>query len=198
MLNQTFSSPASGAFPTGTAPAPATTGQLPTVLGGQPQNNPLGGAGPQGGGTLSGGINNIFNILNQLKPHGTPFQNPSNYINQIMSHWKLSPAAAAEIQHATTASEHAGAASGMLGSGEQLQHVQDTTQAITSQDQMNYLNHILGIDRERMQSQAGKSGLDFAQGQFDQGMSQQEKQGIMNAIGSTGGAIYGGATGGGA
>lgn len=129
-------------------------------------------------------------IMNKEKGPQQQIMNPSDYINQVMSHYKLSSAAQNAITHATTSSEHSGAASGMMGSGEQLQDVQNISQSIMNQDQQSYLNHVLNIDRERMAGKAGVNDLAFQQGQFNQQMNAQQKQGIMNAIGSGAGLMY--------
>jgi hypothetical protein len=113
-----------------------------------------------------------------------PSMDSPDYINDIMSHWTLSPEAKAAIDHATTASNNAGAASGMQGSGQQLQEVQGINQAVTSHDQMNYLNHILQLNEMRNKGRVGYSSFSQDQDEFNKQMQAQQKQGIANAIGS--------------
>lgn len=72
-------------------------------------------------------------------------QNPQEYYNSLFSGYKQSPFAKAQEEAGMNAIQHATSASGMHGSGDELKALQENAQKISSADQQQYLNNLLGI-----------------------------------------------------
>lgn len=82
---------------------------------------------------------------------------PQGLINQILGGYQESPYAKFQTQRGLQAREHAAAASGMLGSGEQQQGAQEFAQQVSSKDMQDYLDRVLGL---RSQYLSGLGGLE--------------------------------------
>lgn len=77
-------------------------------------------------------------------------QNPQEYYNSLFSGYSQSPFAKAQTEAGMNAIQHASAGSGMHGSGDELKALQENAQKISSADQQQYLNNLLGIRSDYM------------------------------------------------
>jgi hypothetical protein len=75
-------------------------------------------------------------------------QDPSKFINNLMSGYKESPYAQNMQQEAMRAGQNAGSASGMMGSTPLMQQMQQNAGNIASQDQNQWLQNVLGINKQ--------------------------------------------------
>lgn len=83
--------------------------------------------------------------------------NPQQFYQQMMQGYNTSPQAQFQQEQAQKASNQAAAAGGTLGGGAQQKSLADYTQQLTSRDQQQYLNNMLGIHGQYM---GGLSGLE--------------------------------------
>jgi len=112
------------------------------------------------------------------------YSDPNALYQQMMSQYRESPELQAQIQAGEQAAGRASAASGMLGSGAEMQHAAERAQSLRGQDVQNYLNRMLGM---RGQYLSGLGGL--------AGMGEQAAGGIGQMTGQLGQEIgqgYGG------
>lgn len=109
---------------------------------------------------------------------------PTALYHQFMSQYRESPELQAQIAAGEKGAGHAAAASGMLGSGAEMQAAAGRSQALRGQDIQNYLSRVMGL---RQQYLGGMGGL--------AGMGLQGAQGIAGArmgLGQQLGEGYGG------
>ena len=75
-------------------------------------------------------------------------QNPSGFINNLMGQYNESPYAKYQQQQSLNAGQNAASASGLMGSTPLMQQLQQNAQNISSQDQNQWLQHVLGINTQ--------------------------------------------------
>jgi hypothetical protein len=130
-------------------------------------------------------------------------EDPSKYYNQIISGYSESPYAKLLQEKGIRSANQAGAASGMLGSGEEQKWLTDYSQKVSSADMDNYFKNIFGINdsyekglggvsSEGLGSAGsqmgayGKLGDSYLQGKEDQGsIEQQGKGSLLGMVGSS-------------
>lgn len=135
-------------------------------------NNGLG----QGQG-LTGQYNNLMN-------------DPTGFINKIMSGYTQSPQYKNEVAQATTGANRAAAAGGMLGSPAEQSQLGAAIQNYAAQDQQNYLNNALNAFNTGLQGNQGlyNTGAGLAGQQYGIGanaanqMAQGLNQNSMNQL----------------
>lgn len=104
---------------------------------------------------------------------------PSAYLNQLMGKYQESPYLQNQIQAGEQAAGRASAASGMLGSGAEMQAAASRAQGLRSQDMQNYLNRALGL---RQQYLGGMGGL-MGAGERAAGGIAGERMGLGKELG---------------
>lgn len=102
-------------------------------------------------------MQNRGDILNQYRQALAQGADPTAFLNQIMSQYRMSPEVQNQINYGTQAANRAAAASGMLGSSAEQQEVASRAQAMRSQDMQNFLNRVFGL---RSQYLGGLGGLE--------------------------------------
>lgn len=139
-------------------------------------------------------------------------KDPQQYYNKIMSGYSMSPAAQYNIQQGVNTAMLGNSASGLSGSGAEMQQLQKIGQGISSQDQQQYLSNILGLGDRYRQGQAGLMGQGFSagsnignwgmdtgsnmsklyqlMGQAKAGQDMASSSGIGNLIGSIGSLFF--------
>lgn len=80
-------------------------------------------------------------------------QDPSGFINHLMNNYQQSPYAKFEMQQGQRAGNNAASASGLIGSTPYMQASQDYARNISSQDQNQWLQNVLGVNQQYGQSQ---------------------------------------------
>lgn len=80
-------------------------------------------------------------------------RDPSKFINQQMGNYQESPWAHNMQQQAMNSGQNAASASGMMGSTPMMQQMQQNAGNISSQDQNQWLQHVLGINTQYGQGQ---------------------------------------------
>jgi hypothetical protein len=122
----------------------------------------------------SGAISNYYNLSNQYAQH------PSDYYNQLMSGFSLSPGQQYQQHEGEQAIASNNATKGLLGSGQMAKDLSDYGQYSTDQYQQEYLKNILGIN------QMGYNGLgNVSQLGMQGATSQAQLQEAMNQINAT-------------
>lgn len=86
------------------------------------------------------------NALPQYNKWLQGMQNPSDYLNNLMGQYQQSPWAKFQTQQGIRAANNAGSASGLIGSTPLAQSTADYARNISSQDQNNWLQNVLGIN----------------------------------------------------
>lgn len=86
-------------------------------------------------------------------------QDPTAYLKKLMGSYQESPGLQANIQAGEQAANRAAAASGMIGSGAEMQNAASRAQALRSQDLQNYLNQALGLRSQYLGGQQGLAGM---------------------------------------
>lgn len=76
--------------------------------------------------------------------------NPQDFYRNIMSGYSQSPGAQYQQQQGMRAAQNFGSANGLSGSTPLMQQAQQNAQGISSQDQQQYLQNILGINNQAM------------------------------------------------
>jgi hypothetical protein len=90
--------------------------------------------------------------------------NPSQFINNLMSHYQQSPMAQYQQQQAIRAANNSGSATGLAGSSAMNQQVQQNASNISSQDMQTWLQNVLGINQQYGQGQSQLMGQGFNAG----------------------------------
>lgn len=80
-------------------------------------------------------------------------QDPSKFINVLMNQYQESPFAKYQQQQGIRAGQNAASASGLIGSTPFAQQLQQNAQNISSQDQNQWLQNVLGINTQYGQGQ---------------------------------------------
>jgi hypothetical protein len=80
---------------------------------------------------------------------------PQDLYNRMIGGYRESPEYKAQLEAGQEAANRAAAASGMLGSGAEMQHAAERAQALRGQDVQNYLNRVLGLRQQYLQGQGG-------------------------------------------
>jgi len=111
----------------------------------QSYQNPFFNAGQRGLGSLQEWLGGM--------------RNPSKFINNQMDKYQESPYARNLQQQAMNAGMNMGSASGLLGSTPLMQQMQQNAGNISSQDQQQWLQNVLGINSLYGQGQAGLAGM---------------------------------------
>lgn len=110
--------------------------------------------------------------------------NPGQYYNQIMSNYQESPAAKMQQEVGTNNALNAASASGMLGSSDLLNDINQQSQNISNQDMQQYFNNMMGINTQ---------GLNMAQHMYDAGYgADAQKASIYNNLARAIAQMYGG------
>lgn len=87
------------------------------------------------------GLGNYEEWLNGQK-------DPSGFINHLMSGYSESPWASFQKQQGQRAADNSASASGLIGSTPYMQTSQDYARNISSQDQNQWLQHVLGVNTQ--------------------------------------------------
>lgn len=125
----------SGLFMDAGAPYEAAKGPYNEYMGkAQTAQNPF----------YQAGTNAIPNFQNWL----SGMQNPSEFINHLMSQYQQSPWAKYQQDQAMRAGTNAASASGLIGSTPFAQQLQQNASNISSQDQNQWLQNVLGINTQ--------------------------------------------------
>lgn len=129
-------------------------------------------------------------------------KNPTEFINNAMGQYKESPYAHFLQQQAMNAGQNAASASGLTGSTPLFQQLQQNAGNISSQDQNQWLQHVLGINTQYGQGQQnlmqggqnaanalsnmyGQMGQNMGQGAYGQEAGrQQDRNNIFGGLGS--------------
>lgn len=93
---------------------------------------------------LQAGQGAVGNYQNWLQG----MQNPSQFINGLMGQYQQSPWAKYQQQAATRGANNLGSASGLTGSTPLQLQAQQNAGNISSQDQQNWLQNVLGINNQ--------------------------------------------------
>jgi len=88
---------------------------------------------------------------------------PAALYNQLAATYQQSPLAKTQTEAGMNAIRSAEAASGMHGSGAEMQELQKNAQNITSADQQDYINKLLGIRSNYLGQLGGLAGNESAQ-----------------------------------
>lgn len=116
-----------------TTPASQAMGyvsQIPGAVG--PYYNPYIQSGQGANQNLSGGLGSVFN-------------NPVGAYNQVAGSYQMSPYAQNQINAETTAINNTAAAGGYAGSPYNQQQVGQMVQGLTSKDENEYINSVMGL-----------------------------------------------------
>lgn len=146
-------------------------------------SNLFGGGGQKGYGDMQGQIQNGINSINQnygqgrdaLNPYqqaGTNalgnyqnwaqnMQNPTDYYNNIMKNYNMSPAAQMNAQYGQKAMNQAAAAGGMVGSPSQQEQIGRFMNNLVNTDQQQYFNNINGINNQYGAAQGNLMGQGY-------------------------------------
>lgn len=130
------------------------------------------------------GMNDFTSRLNQMK-------DPTGFINNIMSQYSTSPWATFQTKNMMDTLNNNAAASGSLDSGALQKRLMQYGQGITSADQQNYLQNVLGINNQYLTGEQGLgqmgSNMALQQGAWDIGQGKD----IAGLLGNLGQAEYG-------
>lgn len=121
-------------------------------------------------------------------------QDPSKFINDQMGNYQESPWAKNLQQQSMNAGQNAASASGLMGSTPMMQQMQQNAGTISSQDQNQWLQNVLGINTQYGQGQqnlmnggqnaANQLGNIFNQmGQGAYGQQAGKQQDFFNTLG---------------
>jgi len=133
-------------------------------------------------------------------------KDPAAFMNNLMGQYQESPYAHNLQQQSMNAGQNAASASGLMGSTPMMQQLQQNAGNIASQDQNNWLQHVLGINTQYGQGQNNlreggqqsanhltdlfsKMGEMMGQGAF--GKEQGKQNDFWNMLGGIGG-MFGG------
>lgn len=131
-------------------------------------------------------------------------QDPSGFINNLMGQYKESPYAQYEQQQSLRAGQNAASASGLMGSTPMMQQLQQNAGNIASQDQNQWLQNVLGINKQYGEGQQdmmhggqnAANSLTNLYGQMGDRMGQAaygrqagKQQDFWNTLGGIGGMI---------
>ena len=89
---------------------------------------------------------------------------PQAFVNNILSGYKMSPAAQMQLQQGQNAISNAASASGMLGSSAFGGNMAQYAEGLTANDMQNYLNNILGVNRDVLGGYRDISGMGLQAG----------------------------------
>lgn len=135
-----------GMFGNSGAPFEAGMDQIQKYFGqAQQQQNPFMQAGQSA-------IPQYQNWLNQQS-------NPSQFINNQMGNYQESPWAKNMQQQATRSAQNFGSANGLSGSTPLMMQAQQNAGNISSQDQNNWLQNVLGVNTQYGQGQQKMVGM---------------------------------------
>lgn len=120
--------------------------------------------------TMQNAMGNYSNMISPYIQAGTnslnPYQaavgymgNPSQYIQQLMQGYQMTPQAQYALQQGERAANAGDAATGMAGSGAEQKELQRLGQGITEQDQQQYLQNRLGVANENVSNLANLAGM---------------------------------------
>jgi len=143
---------------------------------------------------------------------------PLAFYQKMLTGYNTSPQAKFQQDQAMKASNQSAAAAGMLGGGAQQKALADYTQQLTSRDQQQWLNNMLGINSQYMGGESALMGQGFNAGQQIGNWGMQtgsdlaslmgaigkaqaagdvsNASGINKMIGALGGLLFGGSGGG--
>lgn len=102
-------------------------------------------------------------LMNQYEQAIASGSDPQALYNKIMGGYQQSPFAKAQTEAGMNAINAANAASGLHGSGAEMQALQENAQRISAADQNDYLSKILGIRSDYLGRLGGLAGNESAQ-----------------------------------
>jgi len=102
--------------------------------------------------------------LKQLQGMFSQMQDPQKFYQQMMSGYQTSPQAQLQMSQAQKAANQSAAASGMLGSGAEQKGLAGYAQQLTSADQQQWLNNMMGIHSQAIQGLGGLEQQGFGAG----------------------------------
>jgi hypothetical protein len=88
------------------------------------------------------------NALPQMQDWLSKMKDPSAFINNINSQYQESPFAKFQQQQGIRAANNLGSANGLIDSTPLQMQAQQNAQNISSQDQNNWLQHVLGVNTQ--------------------------------------------------
>jgi hypothetical protein len=86
--------------------------------------------------------------LNDYQDWTNTMKDPSGFVNSLMNNYQQSPYAKFQMQQGQNAANNAASASGLMGSTPYMQASQDYARDITSQDQNQWLQNVLGVNKQ--------------------------------------------------
>lgn len=166
------------------------------------------GGGQSGYGKMQGQIQNGINSINQNYSQGrdalNPYQqagtnalgqyqnwangmkDPTQYYNNIMQNWQMSPAAQMNAQYGQKAMNQGAAAGGMVGSPSQQEQLGQYMNNLVNTDQQQYFNNINGVNNQYGAAQGNmmNQGFNAANGMNNSFMNQGNAlAGLYNNMG---------------
>jgi hypothetical protein len=99
-----------------------------------------------------------------LYAHLQGMADPKAYLASLTSGYQMSPAAKFQEQQGMNVLQNKAAALGLTGSGQETKDALRFSQGIASQDMQQYLNNILGINRQYMGGMQGLGGMGLQAG----------------------------------
>lgn len=132
----------------------------------------------------AGALGPMQHLLSQMS-------DPTAYYNQVMQGYSQSPAAQQQIQAGTQAAQHAGAATGMLGSGSLQEAIAKQAQDISQADQQRYFQNVTGLGQQLLGGEQGLAGMGAGAAGTGAGILAQGGQALANLYGQLGQEQYG-------
>lgn len=86
--------------------------------------------------------------LGKYQDFNKQFSDPSQAYNKIMGQYQMTPTAQFQMQQMQNQMNNSAANSGTMGSPEQQKQMMQFAQGLTSQDQQQYLNNIMGMGNQ--------------------------------------------------
>src|SRR5258708_30443296 len=123
---------------------------------------------------LQAGQQGLGNYQNWL----SGMQDPTAFINKTMNNYQQSPWAQNLQNQAIRSGQNAASAGGLAGSTPFAQQLQQNATNISSQDQNNWLQNVLGINTQYGSGQAGLAGMGQNAANTLSGLYGGEAQGI--------------------
>lgn len=115
--------------------------------------------------------------------------NPQEYYNSLFSGYQQSPFAKAQTEAGMNSIQHSLAAQGMHGSGQELMDLQKNAQNISSADQQQYLNNLLGIRGDYMNRMGNLQSQESEHQYGARGQIGNWRYGLGNQLGEDYGAM---------
>jgi len=116
---------------------------------------------------------------------------PNKFTEDMMKGYETSPGAQRQLKMGADSAMNAASASGMLGSSNLLNQVNEESQGIMKADQNNYLDRQLGIYNNGLGQQQGMVNMGYGAGQQMGNNYMQQGNAMMRGYGDVGNAQLG-------